>query len=340
MKHNQMDKQTINDYQSINKSNLTLFNPNNNANTSTTPVALDDSKLQMLKQRRSRYEAPNDTELINNCGHYCKEQAGCRLLQKKLEEYPTLATDVFYPNIKSQIIEFACDPFGNYFIQKIIVCLSLDKLEEFIQKQLPNAFRMMSFSPHGTRVIQKLFERIISNSKLLGYYTKLLKPNIKDFIFDVNACHIIIQYVSLVPSPSNDFLIEYFVENIYELAIQKQSCCALQKCIEYVNEKQKKILYHAVAYCSLKLFSDQYGNYVVQFVIGECDYDVNHVIMVNFLKDFENFCIQKFSSNVIEKCLSYCSDETKTMIVKYLCNPLTVQLLLYNMYGNYGKYHY
>ena len=41
---------------------------------------------------------PNQIEadLIENCATLCKEQAGCRLLQKKIDETPSIASDIIY----------------------------------------------------------------------------------------------------------------------------------------------------------------------------------------------------------------------------------------------------
>lgn len=97
----------------------------------------------------------------------------------------------------------------------------------------------MSFNQHGTRVIQKIFERIINNPSLLRFYTVLMTPNIFDFMIDPNSNHIIIKYLSLITSPTNDFLIEFLAKKLVELANKQHSCCALQKCIELANPQQK-----------------------------------------------------------------------------------------------------
>ena len=211
----------------------------------------------------------------------------------------------------------------------------MDQISELLQKKISNQFRSLCFNQHGTRVIQKIFERIINNENLLNYYTLLLNPNLKDFIIDANATHIIIKYVSLIPSPKNDFIIQFLSDNIFELATKKHSCCALQKCIEFSNQKQKKFLLLSVANKSFGLFTDQYGNYVVQYVVNACDYEINKIIVSNLLYDIPKFASQKFSSNVIEKCLDCSDEETKDLIVEKFCDQKLVQTLLFDMYGNY-----
>ena len=254
---------------------------------------------------------------------------------KKISENPKIVSEIIFPKIKDKIIELSCDQFGNYFIQKVIEHLKIEEIKEIFYKKISNQFRLLSLNQHGTRVIQKIFERIINQEDLLNYYTLILTPYLKEFIFDANASHIIIKYTSLIQSPKNDFIIKFLSDNIFELATKKHSCCALQKCIEFSNSKQKKFLLNAIANKSFGLFTDQFGNYVVQFVVNICDFEINKIIVLNLLYDIPKFASQKFSSNVIEKCLDCCDEETKDLIVKKFCEQKLVQALLFDMYGNY-----
>lgn len=60
------------------------------------------------------------SELIDNPVQYAKEQAGCRYLQRKVEEDPAYGTQTLYPQIKDSILELMVDSFGNYLVQKLI----------------------------------------------------------------------------------------------------------------------------------------------------------------------------------------------------------------------------
>jgi len=81
---------------------------------------------------------------------------------------------------------------------------------------------------------------------------------------------------------------------------------------------------------------DQYGNYVVQYVIMLKDMNVNKFIAEEFLKmNIITISEQKFSSNVIEKCFDNCNDETKSNIIKEISHPEIVYHLLFDNYGNY-----
>ena len=289
----------------------------------------------MSMQMNSVLSTINEKDLFDNCGNLCKEQLECRILEKRLEENPSLASSLIYNKIKDKFHEISLDQFGNYFMQKVIQYLNMEHIKEILYKKIPTHFRCLCFNHHGTRVIQKLFERIVGVEELLNYFTILLTPNIKDFIIDQNANHIIIKYINLVQSPKTNFIIQYIIENIFDLSVKKHSCCVLQKCIEYSDQEQKKLILKAIALKSFGLINDQYGNYVIQYCINVCDYEINKIIAHNFLNDLPRFAVQKYSSNVIEKCLDCCDEETKELIVQKFCEPMLIQKCLFDVYGNY-----
>ena len=282
----------------------------------------------LLTEKRYEY-------LINNCVSACKEQTECRLLQNLIDEKPFLASRIIYQKIKDKIQEISFDQFGNYFIQKVIENLNIDQISEILIKKISHNFRSFCFNPHGTRVIQKIFEKIINQENLLNYFNNLLTPNLKDFVIDQNASHIIIKYVNTLSSPKNDFIIKFLLDNSYELAMKKYSCCVLQKCIEYSNDKQKKDFLKEIATKSFGLFNDQFGNYVVQYCINLCDFEINKIFVQNFLYNLLKFSTQKYSSNIIEKCMDCCDEETKELICQKYCDKIIIEKLLFDLYGNY-----
>jgi hypothetical protein len=74
---------------------------------------------------------------------------------------------------------------------------------------------------------------------------------------------------------------------------------------------------------------------VVQYCINLCDYEINKIFVENFLYDIMKFSTQKYSSNIIEKCMDCCDEETKELIITKYCDPFIIEKLLFDMYGNY-----
>lgn len=52
---------------------------------------------------------------------------------------------------------------------------------------------------------------------------------------------------------------------------------------------------------TVELIVDQYGNYIVQYILMQKDYELNKKLIAMLIRNICNLSKQKYSSNVIEK---------------------------------------
>jgi hypothetical protein len=318
------------------KNNQPQFNPNLE-NEEFIP-------LQNFTQNKKKLNRPpnfselQEEELVKYVHILAREQAGCRFLQKKLEEDPSFADRFLFPAIFDCFLELTIDAFGNYLIQKMMEFMNEENLSKMLNLVCP-CMLSLGLNAHGTRVIQKIIECVKSND-LFEIFLNSFNPIMLDLMKDINGNHIIIKFVNTISHPKNSELYIAVTENIVEIATNKHACCAFQKCIDYATLDQRKLLIEKLVDNTYILMSDPYGNYVLQYVIMLDDFNVNHKIAQIFKNNIGYLSKQKFSSNVIEKCFDHCDENTKFLIVKEVCNPKIVVDLLMDMYGNYGKTKY
>jgi hypothetical protein len=86
--------------------------------------------------------------------------------------------------------------------------------------------------------------------------------------------------------------------------MHKHGCCVMQRCLEKGTRNQKLQLASYIIAQMDYLIEDPYGNYLVQNVLKLDDQYRNELIFKQIAKDFIRLSQLKFSSNVIEKCLS------------------------------------
>ena len=313
--------------------NATIDNDNENENNISINFQKDINTSNISK---ISYNSMSLNDLLNNIEKISENQSGCRLLQNKLQQNSDRADD-FYKSIKSKNIlkKITIDSFGNYFIQKLLEYISSDLISEFFINIICPSFMEISLNPHGSRVIQKLLERIYNNQNLMKIFNECLQNSMLEIFLNQSSTHIIIKYISLIKYPNNQIVYKYIVDNIYYIATHKHSCCTLQKCLNEGNNTQRKEILISLANISSQLFADQYGNYAIQFALSLKDEEANKIIISNYLGNFQENISNKISSNVYEKVLEYCDCNTKQYIIKSLCNFETVKKLLYDTYGNY-----
>ncbi len=278
-----------------------------------------------------RYTEMSEEELIQNSKELSKDQGGCRFLQKLLDTSPSFSTSL-YKHLENDFIELVNDSFGNYLIQKLIEKLPYEYIDTIISIIAPHMLNI-GINPHGTRVLQRLIETV--KGEQLDKFIKSFTPLVITFCNDINGNHIIQKFITSINSPKNQFIFDIIQKNIINIGLNKHGCCALQKCIEFGTEKQRSEMINQSIKHARMFLTDQYGNYVLQNIICYQNFNAIKVITDSFLKDILKLSKEKFSSNVIEKCMDYCDDETKEKILKKLANKEYIPELLMDMYGNY-----
>ena len=335
----QINIENMNIHNSINNisQNYNINNSNDNEINNNNNISIEFKKDNNASNiSKMSYNSMGLNDLLNNIDKISENQSGCRLLQNKLQQNSNKAND-FYRAMESKNIlkKMTIDSFGNYLIQKLLEYITNDIIQEYFLNIICPSFMEISLNPHGSRVIQKLLGRIYNTPNLMKKFNECLKNSMLEIFLNQSSTHIIIKYISLIKYPNNQIIYTFIVENIFFIATHKHSCCTLQKCLEEGNNMQRKEILMSLAQISGQLFSDQYGNYAIQFALSLRDEEANHIIISQYLFNFQNNISNKISSNVYEKVLEYCDFNTKQHIIKSLCNFETVKSLLYDTYGNY-----
>ncbi|CAN0350823.1 unnamed protein product, partial [Laminaria digitata] len=85
----------------------------------------------------------------------------------------------------------------------------------------------------------------------------------------------------------------------------------------------------------LPLLQDPYGNYVVQYVLGICSHEEADTLVNVPIGKVAMLSMQKFSSNVIEKCMDRAQEDVIVTYVQELADPAAMRPLLQDQYANY-----
>ena len=274
-------------------------------------------------------------DLIKNSDFICKDQAGCRLLQKKIDEQPEIAMKILSVCFE-KIIEIITDPFGNYLVQKLYDYMTEEKFLQLIALIKFDIYHIC-INSFGTRAIQKLID-YLNTETLMKNFLNLIKPIVKGITVDINGSHILLKMVDLKNNLVNKCIFEEIKDNILYIAMHKHGCCVLQKCIEKANSEDKdkeKLIESLINNCEV-LISDQCGNYIIQFIISLKNDKVNEKVVSILIGNLEEYSKQKFSSNVVEKIFECCSLRICQKLIDVLkYNDKIILGILFDKFGNY-----
>eukprot|EP00002_Diphylleia_rotans_P014803 TRINITY_DN287_c0_g1_i1.p1 TRINITY_DN287_c0_g1~~TRINITY_DN287_c0_g1_i1.p1 ORF type:complete len:781 (+),score=164.92 TRINITY_DN287_c0_g1_i1:61-2403(+) len=263
----------------------------------------------------------------------CKDQHGCRYLQKQLEHGQPNVTDSIFAEVYEHAIELMTDPFGNYLCQKLLEHCSAEQRSMMIQR-VSNRLVHISLNMHGTRAVQKIID-MSTVPPLVHFVIESLKGSVVDLIKDLNGNHVIQRCLQRFAPEFNQFIYDSVAEKCVEVSTHRHGCCVFQRCIDHANEGQKMQLVREVVANSIVLIQDPYGNYVVQYIADLQIDHVNNTLCMSFLDKIFELSAQKFSSNVIEKCLRLSKGEPRSAMVRQLAKPEGILLLLQDPFANY-----
>lgn len=304
------------------------------------PAQIRDSQARVIQSRRqldneamNRY---NNTPLEAVGGtiyELCKDQHGCRYLQKQLENRNPEQVHMIWLETNQHVVELMTDPFGNYLCQKLLEYCNDDERTVLIQNAAQDMVRI-ALNQHGTRALQKMIE-FISTETQVQIIIEALRHCVVDLIKDLNGNHVIQKCLNKLTPANAQFIFDAVGGACVEVGTHRHGCCVLQRCIDHASGDQKLWLIQRITEEAVTLIQDPYGNYVVQYIIDLNDLNFTEPLVARFRGRICALSRHKFSSNVVEKCLRCSLEPSRDMIVEELLTAGEIERLVRDSYANY-----
>ncbi|KAL6153760.1 hypothetical protein ACJBU6_07064 [Exserohilum turcicum] len=300
---------------------------------------VQDSQARVIQSRRLQNDANKymnyDLKSMPRQDIYslCKDQHGCRFLQKKLEERNAENIQIIFDETAPHVVELMTDPFGNYLCQKLLEFCNDEQRNTLVRNAAP-AMVQIAFNQHGTRALQKMIE-FISTDDQTQMIIRALSGQVVDLIQDLNGNHVIQKCLNHLKSPDAQFIFDAVGEHCITVGTHRHGCCVLQRCIDHASGFQKVDLIRKITAHSFHLVQDPFGNYVVQYILDLNDASFTTPMCQGFQGKICELSKQKFSSNVIEKCIRCAEPHVKSMMIEELLDVEQLEQLMRDSYGNY-----
>ncbi|KAF5345840.1 hypothetical protein D9757_014065 [Collybiopsis confluens] len=289
----------------------------------------------------------------------CKNLHGCRYLQQKLKEGVPEHRDMIFQETFGHftdlmtgevplrlsfpaVLTLLPDPFGNYLCQKLLE-YSTDDQRNMICEYVTQDLVSISLNVHGTRAVQKAIDflsapkqqAVMRYKSQIHSITVALSFHVLVLIKDVNGNHVIQKCLNKLSQEDNQFIYNAVTANCVEVATHRHGCCVLQRCIDHASTHQRIQLVDEITFNAFTLVQDPYGNYVVQHILDLDDNQISNAVIRQFAGNVCALSVQRFSSNVIEKCIRVAERNTRKMLIEELLSRSCLEKLLRDSYGNY-----
>ena len=264
-----------------------------------------------------------------------KNQQTSRLSQLYIQNTPPEIIHLIYSEISAQINHLLLDPYANYFVIKLFFCLdNSDKLNFLTQitKNITN----LCVNKISTYPIQCIIEHI-ATKQTQELIINSVKNHLMKITLDIYGTHVLEKILDKYDYDLIQPISKFIVDNFLFLANNANGLCIVKKAIviEY-----KKNYFDNIKKLSeenaLMLIQNPFGNYALQCLIENWEVEDLDNIFKNFIGKCSVLSIQKYSSNVIEKCIEKSPEFLKAFLNECTTNNyFGIGVLMQNSFGNY-----
>jgi hypothetical protein len=242
----------------------------------------------------NRFTGVRIEDLAGDLLALCKDQHGCRYLQKKLEEGEPAHRDMIFRETYGHFPELMTDPFGNYLCQKLLE-YSTDEQRTLIIESVSTDLVGISLNMHGTRAVQKMVDFLAQprQPKQIRTLIYALSLNVVALIKDLNGNHVIQKCLNKLVPDDNQFIYNAIAANLIEVATHRHGCCVLQRSIDHASPAQRVQLVTEIIFNSLYLVQDPFGNYVIQYILDLNDARFSEPLIRTFIGNVCSLSVQK-----------------------------------------------
>jgi len=260
-----------------------------------------------------------------------KNQKGSKIFQKYLKSTHCDILHQIFLELKPNLEEIITDFYANYFCKRFFTYLNQKDRIDFLLV-IEKSMVKLSSDSIGTYPIQTIIEHVGSKNEK-NIIINALKDNIKELSFDPFGSHVIEKLLSCFEEEYVGFIYNYIVDNFLELAYNNNGICVVKKILNLthktnLHDKLKIIVKENVN----QLITHPYGNFVIQVVV-ECWNDYEEILCF-FDKKYFNLSLEKYGSNVVERCIEK-DDKILNNYIEEIVDMNKICEVMKSIYGNY-----
>ena len=260
-----------------------------------------------------------------------KNHKGSKIFQKYLKSTHSDILHQIFVELSSNLEELITDPYANYFCKRFFTFLNQKDRIDFL-KGIEKSIVKLSSDSIGTYPIQTIIEHVGSkNEKII--IVNALKESVKELCIDPFGSHVLEKLLTCFEEEYINFIYNYIIENFLDLANNNNGICVVKKILTFTHKKnvhdRLKIIIKDNA---LQLIIHPYANFVIQIVV-ECWTDYKDILVL-FEKKYFNLSLEKYASNVVERCI----EKDEEILNNYINEIVDSNRIFEVMRSNYGNY--
>jgi hypothetical protein len=192
----------------------------------------------------------------------------------------------------------------------------------------------IALNQHGTRALQKMIE-YVNAVEQVQTIINALSGRVVELVLSLNGNHVIQKCLNRLGPQNCEFIYDAVGKHCVIVGTHRHGCSVLQRCIDHSAGYQRAQLIARITENVFALAQDPFGNYVVQYILDLDEAQFTKPLCLSFSGSVPALSRQKFSSNIIEKCLRTADFETKRTMIDEMLVGNELEKMLRDVFANY-----
>jgi hypothetical protein len=265
---------------------------------------------------------PAQSESSVDVTAYCKSKAGSRKLQQLIGRSQPQEIESIIASVVPIMADLMVHKYGNYVCQSLAQsCSAVQRLRLLgaMEASLP----AISKSAFGTHALQTFISLAMPQEH--DVYRRAFEGLVLELALHDKAGHVLQKLAGTLPQ--KDFIVNAIVRYPMQFSTDKLGICLVKKCLD--DQRVQESLFPHL----LVLSQDPFGNYAVQQLLETGGIQAFRCIVAQFAPNVVQLSMQKFSSNVLEKCMR--RSELCNLLAQAISKQDQVKSMLSSNYGCY-----
>ena len=270
-------------------------------------------------------------EVAGHVVEFAQDQHGSRFIQQRLDAASFEQADAVFVEVLPAVGALMTDVFGNYVVQKFLDMGNAGHRAALVA-QLADSVSQMALHMYGCRVVQKCIE--LGDDTERSTLIDELATAADACVHDQNGNHVVQKVIQFAPAHRLRLLAAITCGTV-ALAQHPYGCRVVQRCLEHCTREElaKLGIVEDVLDSAVALSRDQYGNYVVQHLVGHGSAQDRATLAQKLTGQVVTLSMHKFASNVMERCLHYASPTDRSALMTEIAGHEVT--LAKDQYANY-----
>lgn len=318
------------------------------SDSATSSVGELETSLNNLQLHNEENQSPPRSKFITSSlmispseiRSLAKEDSGITYLLESLSQRDTTIVNNIFHALSHSVTDIMCHKTGYRLFAKLVKSCTHRQLQLIVLQVTSNTslFHQASVDVYGSRSINTLITVASRapdsvSSPLLEFITSALTRIFRQLMTNRIGFSIISHCQKSLKYQHNEEICRAAVESFYEICCDKYGCICMNNFIDEMHGPRRRQVLELIPMNSSSLSRDQYGNFVIQHILGLNNPGVDNSICRSLQGQVSELSMMKEGSYIVE--LMVRKPGLVQFVVEDILSSGRIVQVANDRYGNY-----